>query len=212
MMYLSRLTLNRSRTANYWAANAYRIHQRMMMACEGDERVLFRVEEQGERVCILVQTQEEPVWEKAFSDLPVLDKPAECKAFDLKLVNGQTYRFRLLANPTVKKTVEKEGEEKRKTRLGVLGEAEQRAWLERKLMEAGGEILECRVVRQAMQYAYKSGQNEEGGRQAHLAVLYEGVLRANDAALLRQAVESGIGSGKGYGFGLLSLGHIREEE
>jgi CRISPR system Cascade subunit CasE len=155
----------------------------------------------------LVQSQAEPGWAKTFADLQVLEEGV-CKAYEPQLENGRAYRFRLLANPTVKKTVEKDGKEKHKTRLGIMGEAEQRVWLERKLKRAGAEVLESRVVRNGMQYAYKGGQKEEEGRQAHLAVLYEGVLRAIDAALLKQAVESGIGSGKGYGLGLLSLGHV----
>ena len=36
-------------------------------------------------------------------------------------------------------------------------------------------------------------------------VLFEGRLRVTDAALFRQTLEHGIGSGKAYGFGLLSV-------
>ena len=36
-------------------------------------------------------------------------------------------------------------------------------------------------------------------------MLFEGVLRVADPAALASAVENGLGSAKGYGFGLLSL-------
>jgi CRISPR system Cascade subunit CasE len=36
-------------------------------------------------------------------------------------------------------------------------------------------------------------------------VLYEGELEVTDTAAFRQALEKGIGSGKAYGFGLLSV-------
>lgn len=208
-MYLSRLRLRNNRTAISWAANPYRIHQRLQMACEGDPRLLFRVEEQDKEVSILVQSHVEPDWEKAFADLQVLEGPVECKVFELHLFQGRAYRFRLLANPTVKKTVEKEGEEQRKTRLGILGEAEQLAWLERKLTEAGADLLEGRVVRHWMQVSYKRGQHgEQEGKQTHLAVWFEGTLHIRDPIRSKQAVESGIGPSKGYGFGLLSLGSV----
>lgn len=41
------------------------------------------------------------------------------------------------------------------------------------------------------------------------AVLFEGVLRVTDAAAFRAALERGIGSGKAYGFGLLSVAPAR---
>ena len=45
-----------------------------------------------------------------------------------------------------------------------------------------------------------------GGRAVFEAVLFEGILRLADPALLAWAVENGIGQGKAYGFGLLFMG------
>jgi CRISPR system Cascade subunit CasE len=50
----------------------------------------------------------------------------------------------------------------------------------------------------------RSERSAQGG-QTHVPVLFEGVLRVNDPAKLIEAVRNGIGSAKGYGFGLLSL-------
>ena len=111
--------------------------------------------------------------------------------------------MRLLANPTVKKTVEKEGETK-KARLGLLKEADQLAWLKRKLEAAGAELLGCQASPCGLQHSRK-GAHKSPADQAHLAVLYEGVLQAADPARLRTALEAGLGPAKGFGFGLLSL-------
>ena len=49
----------------------------------------------------------------------------------------------------------------------------------------------------------------EGGDVAtvsHHAVRFEGVLRVVEPALLVAALENGVGSAKGFGFGLLSVG------
>jgi len=207
-MYLSRLTLNRSRAALNWLSNPYRVHQRLKMACDGDPRVLFRIEEKPEgNAQILVQSHTEPNWDMAFADLSVLLGPPEYKHFDPHLSAGHTYRFRLLANPTAIKTSEKDNGEKKKQRLGLLREEDQRAWLERKLNTAGAELIGCTVISCGMQRSYKSKANSEseGKRQTHLAVLFEGILRVKEPGKLIAALEAGIGPAKGFGFGLLSL-------
>ena len=194
-MFLARLRLNRSRTAVTWIANPYRVHQRLMMAFDGDPRLLFRIDESTEGAQILVQSQTEPNWGASFSGFSVLACSPEHKPFQPCLEAGRRYRFRLLANPTVKR----DGK-----RLGLLREEDQRAWLVRKITDAGAELLGCTVSPHGLQ---RSGKNpyKEAAAQTHLAVLFEGVLRVTDPTLMTAAIENGIGAAKGYGFGLLSL-------
>lgn len=207
-MYLSRLTLNSSRMAVLWLSNAYRIHQRLRMACKDDQHLLFRLEENAHGVFqILVQTQTEPTWKDAFDDFLVLSCPPECKPFAPQLKTGCSYRFRLLANPTVKKTVDRDGE-RRKARLGLLHEEAQLEWLQRKIEKAGSTVIASRIQPRGFQYSRKNPAKEEN-RQTHLAVLFEGILQIKDVALIQNAMEYGIGSAKGYGFGLLTLAPTR---
>jgi CRISPR system Cascade subunit CasE len=206
-MYLSRLTLNHSRAAYQWLSNPYRVHQRLKMACESDPRFLFRVENHDGLTQILVQSHIQPRWELAFADLRVLAASPETKPFELSLGEGGRYRFRLLANPTARKTVLGENNNKVKLRVGLHREEEQRQWLARKLEEAGAELLGCLVTQRGIQRSHKAGDNQEG-EQAHLAVLYEGILSVIDSDLFVHAVDAGFGSAKGYGFGLLSLAPV----
>lgn len=215
-MYLSRLRLRGTRLAADWSSNPYRVHQRIKQACAGDPRVLFRIEEKPEGdVQILVQSHLAPNWDAAFADLPVLRQPPEFKPFDPHLAAGRQYRFRLRANPTAVKTSEKDNGDKKKPRLGLLREDDQRAWLKNKLEAAGAELLGCIVNSRGMQHSFKTphpnpspeiGGGAGGeGKQTHLAVLFEGVLLARDPDRLVAALEAGIGPAKGFGFGLLSL-------
>jgi CRISPR system Cascade subunit CasE len=207
-MYLSRLTLNSSRMAVLWVSNPYRVHQRLRMACGDDPHLLFRVEENAQGVTqILVQSQNEPDWKKTFDDFPVFLCPPECKPFMPKLKAGCSYRFRLLANPTVKKTVDHDGKQK-KARLGLLNEEAQKNWLQRKTEAAGSKVLASRTLPRGIQHSRKNPAKDEN-HQTHLAVLFEGILHVKDASLLQAALENGIGSAKGYGFGLLSLAPSR---
>lgn len=219
-MYLSVLTLNgRSKDARRDVENGYQMHstlarlfadgpgvereQRAKAPGEGEkERVLFRIEpataERGARV--IVQSQYAP----NFLRLPngyCSEPPQTRDDYGPKLTAltvGQTLRFRLRANPTVKR----DGK-----RLGLREEGEQRVWLGRKLREAGAELLACRIAPHEVVTGRKHGAMEQGSApmQIHLSVLFEGVLRIIDAAALRAAITCGIGPAKGYGFGLLSL-------
>jgi CRISPR system Cascade subunit CasE len=170
--------------------------------------LLFRLEENAQGVAqIMVQSQNEPSWKITFDDFPVLLRPPECKPFLPQLMAGGSYRFRLLANPTIKKTVDHDGEQK-KARLGLLNEEAQQDWLRRKIEAAGSKVLASRIQPRGFQHSRKNPAKDEN-QQTHLAVLFEGVLQVNDSSQLQAALEIGIGSAKGFGFGLLSLALAR---
>jgi CRISPR system Cascade subunit CasE len=196
-MFLARLQLNQSRVAVNWAANPYRVHQRLRMAYPNDPRLLFRIEDLPDNggTHIITQSHTEPDWAAAFDGFHVLLRPPEHKPFDPQLQAGRSYRFRLLANPTMKH----EGK-----RLSLFLEAEQQAWLARKLADTGAEALGCVTASRGLQRSRKNPWKDKN-QQTHFAVLFEGALRVTDPSALRAAVENGIGSAKGYGFGLLSL-------
>ena len=194
-MYLSRLKINEGRIAQGWLSNPYRIHQRLKIACSGDPRMLFRLEEGGASGCILVQTHNLPDWAAAFNEFPVLAGLPEVKEFHPLPGVGQRYAFRLAANPTVKR----DGR-----RVGLLRQDEQQAWLERHLADAGAELLRLQIQPYRVQ---RSGKGEEKGQagQVHLVVTFEGLLLCRDAPRLGAALAAGVGPAKGYGCGLLSL-------
>jgi CRISPR system Cascade subunit CasE len=205
-MILSRLTMNRSPRARAWIGNAYRVHQRLMMGCDGDPRLLFRIDEAMDPddfrpAQILVQSQHMPNWQAAFGDFPVLAGPAETRAYTLTPVVGAQYRFRLMANPTVSRI---SAGDKRGRRMGVLREEDQRAWLLRKLTMAGLAPVDFAVRDLGLRRSQKSG----GSTQTHLAVQFDGLGRCEDSETLASAMREGIGSAKGYGFGLLSLARM----
>lgn len=200
-MYLSRLTLNQGRAAMNWVSNPYRVHQRLLMACEKDTRVLFRIESQHTPIQILVQSWQEPDWQAAFEEFDVLTKTVECKSIDLTLSKGAVYHFRLSANPTIKKS---QPGDKQGKRIGLLKEEDQIAWLIRKLTEIGAKTLTCQVSRNEMQHLDKNPLKSNSSL-THLYALFEGVLIVQDPILLAEGVKKGIGPAKGFGFGLLSL-------
>ncbi len=212
-LYLTRLTLNpRSREARRDAASAYELHctlrTRLFAGVPQEaKRALFRVERDSETgiSMALVQSHAAP----DFSTLPSgywLNHPEVHSDYAEKLraiVAGQFLRFRLFANPTVKRK-NKDG---KPTRFGLYKEAEQHDWLARKLADGGTKLVDFSANKFAMQSFRKHNSGDK--EQTHFAVLFEGVLQVTDPDKLRLAVESGIGSAKGFGFGLLSLAPVR---
>jgi len=216
-MYLSRLILNpRQRRIQREVANPYELHRSLMRAFpddlqEGDERVLFRLETSPSgTLTLLVQSWMLPDWScLAQPDfrgylLPVGEPNPAVKSFDLDLAPGQTLAFRLRANPTVKHWYPNEKGEKRPKRVGIYDEEEQIEWLRRKGKLGGFRLVSART----------GGQEDVGGKIKHdegthklklAAVQFDGLLQVTDPDRLHEAVRQGIGSAKGFGFGLLSL-------
>jgi CRISPR system Cascade subunit CasE len=200
-MYLTRMRLNlRDRGARRDLGSPYEMHRtlaRLFAAAPAGarERVLFRVEPGSETV--LVQSQTVP----SLAVLPTgyCRAAPECRADYGELLQslraGQRLRFRLLANPTVKR----DGK-----RLSLFAPEAQQAWLARKLAAAGAALEGATAAPQGLQRSHKGAAHGEG-QQTHFAVLFDGLLQVTDPAALRRAVAAGVGSAKGYGFGLLSL-------
>ncbi len=211
-MYLSRLILNpRIRRVQRELANPYQMHRTLMRSFPddlqaGDERVLFRVEvdERSGVPAVLLQSTLAPDWDWLKDDgaRGYLLRPPETKPFELKLNAGQALAFRLRANPTVKRKFPN-GDHKR---VGLYREEEQIKWLQRKGQAGGFRLLSARVGNQSQ---VRSSIHRDGEGKTHkltlLAVQFDGLLQVTDPDGLLAAVRQGVGSGKGLGFGLLSL-------
>jgi len=194
--------------------------------------VLFRPEVGvGVRTArVLVQSSVEPDW----SFLSTLKRYLmgegtsgwECRDLTRALQairRGQTLAFRLRANPT--RRVADAADVLRGKRVELQHEAEQIEWLVGKgrggrdgvpggfeivttpvAHENGSEIRipQVRVRPEGKLTAWKK-ESVGGHRLTHLAVVFDGLLRVTDVEALQATVRQGVGSGKAYGFGLLSL-------
>lgn len=196
-MYLSRLKLNpKNRKVLKEISNIYMLHKTLMRAFPdkmdgGPGRVLFRLDDTYDGPIILVQSTKEPTWDKIDTDPDYLLEEPDKKRFEPTLRNGQVLAFRLVANPTVKKD---------KKRLGILKEEELWAWFKRKAEMGGFSIVKAFITPLGFM---KCG---EGDKDISLySVKVDGVLRVDASERFQATLENGIGSGKAFGFGLLSI-------
>ncbi|CAM5788180.1 CRISPR-associated endoribonuclease Cse3 [Castellaniella caeni] len=180
-------------------SNPYDMHRtlsRAFVRADGQhvERFLWRLDVglSGRHPMVLVQSESPGDWasvEKALQGGVQMTS----KQFDLAALLDEhpTFRFRLLANPTITRSGK---------RWGLAGEDAQLAWLSRQAGRAGFSV----------QASLVTGADVQHGRKDDIRIslrraCFDGVLRVVDKSALQQAVRFGIGPGKAFGCGLLSL-------
>ncbi|MFG2378944.1 type I-E CRISPR-associated protein Cas6/Cse3/CasE [Streptomyces sp. NPDC048504] len=117
------------------------------------------------------------------------------------LAEGRVVRFRIDANPIKSVVVPGGG---RGRRVPVSGE-EALAWWERQAARAG---LANELVLDLPQPDVL-GSRSEAKRIRLRAIRFEGVATVSDPEALRTAITTGIGQGRAYGLGLLSIAPYR---
>lgn len=173
---------------------------------EMESGFLFRIDPcSSNHAVILVQSAIKPDWEYAFYNARhLLAAPPEVKSFEPRLSKGQCFRFRLVANPT--RRLSKKSPDVKAESIGkrVPVPTDQFIqWLARRGKLSGFSINNDYIVIIPSYVYVKKDKSSQG---QHLrSVLYEGLLQITDPDAFRQTLIRGIGSGKAFGFGLLSL-------
>lgn len=223
MLYLSRLKLTSlRRDVQRDLADCHDMHQRILSAFPDESTVerarksfgvLYRVDQSRDSLQVLVQSEREPDW----SRLPTgyVNQPPTVKRIDPlyeQVRRDMELHFLLRANPTrrISDRNTTQDERWRGKRVELRREEDQQAWLRRKGEDAGfalvgvrtrPEVDDARVAAHAVAHGFR----RETRQLTFGSVLFEGRLRVTDADRFRRALVSGLGSGKAYGFGLLSV-------
>lgn len=201
-MYLSKIVINlKDKVARNDLKNIYELHRSIMAAFpDGDDggpgRILFRIEEgykYGPGIIVLVQSSVRPEWDRFERSSGYFLTTPKYKEFKPIFSKNQKFNFRLMANPTVKR----DGK-----RLGLLKDYEQIKWIEKKATKNGFSLLQVvNIPKKEIEGKKPHGKD----KLKFNSVLYEGLLKVDDPTLFSGCLEKGLGSGKGFGFGLLSI-------
>lgn len=219
-MFLSLLKLNTAhRAVRRDVADCQQLHRTIMSAfpqagsaARAELGVLFRLEVSDRESQLYVQSLVEPDWSR-LPDGYCLPGGIACKSVADKyaaITNGMVLRFRLKANPTKRLPAGCPGEKRDGPRVDLRREEDQLEWLRRKAQASGFDLLSVQVeqeipdVRLAAAPVRVRGRHP-AGRLTFRSVLFEGRLRVTDSERFAEALRRGIGSGKAYGFGLLSV-------
>ncbi len=195
-------------------------------ARDGQRGFLFRIEHDHPKgTVILVQSATRPNWDYAFHNAEFLlatapESPGwQVRLWQPDIENESRWRFRLVANPSVKRwtgALKPDGT-KKTVRHGLMDESAQRQWLLDR-SEGRDKSEDCSSVpghgfaidkdtlaveQLGTLKTYRSRSADTA--LAHHAVKFDGILRVTHEETFAKTVASGIGSAKGFGFGLLSV-------
>lgn len=232
MTYLSRIILDqRNPQVRRDLADRQALHRSVMRAfldhapggapARTQLAVLYRVEplpDTPRYVRLLVQSAAAPRWSQfapaCLGPSPdARGNPAVRRIDDAyaQIAAGTTYTFRLVANPT-KRIAMRRDDPLHGKRVHLLHEAEHLAWLARKAADHGFRLAESASAADALAVRVTSLPRVYGYRpQADAGLLtlggvrFDGRLTVVDPTAFVAALIHGIGSGKAYGFGLLSI-------
>ncbi len=168
-------------------------------ASDGGYGVLYRLEERHDGVRLLMASREKPeraaLTARGFNLSS--DSPKDISGLRQVFTEGTAWRFELLASPCRKKGCEG----KNSRRVFLRTEQERRDWLARKAEQGGFELLE------ALEYGDRVVIEGAKGDMTihHEAVRFIGVLRITDPERFWRTYCDGIGPGKAYGLGMLTV-------
>lgn len=230
----------RSGATRRWLADCHALHRFIMSGFPADESaaaradlgVLYRVEPMSEPpdIPILVQSKIEPHWMLESEAIKEISKPKSLGALLISIEDGGRYRFRLRANPVrrvhrrstldldpVKNRGRVEKVESAGKRVELRREEDQIAWLKRRGEGSGFVIAATRLAPAAEptlallpRALAKSDGIRKDERVTLGTVLFEGTLQVTDASRFREAIIAGIGPGKAFGCGLLSIAPVKQ--
>ncbi len=228
-LFLSRLLLDSGdRAARADLADCAALHRRVMSAfLDIEDRVdaratmgiLHRIDTDSRtgQISLLVQSGVAPDWSRlpngyltTGSDGVVNPASKRIEGAYAQIELGARLRFRLRANPTRKIDTKSgpDGARRNGRRVELTHELHQLEWLKRQgdhggfSPVAGGDPLSSALVSPAG----KAAGRRPGAPAITLAgVVFEGALQVTDVERFHRALRAGVGPGKAFGFGLLTV-------
>lgn len=224
MTYLSRVRLNPARRAGRGVLGSRQVmHAAVMASFPGrladrtSERVLWRLDPGNGELLLYVVSPEPPdfthlIEQAGWPTLPTWETREYTPLLD-RLTEGQSWQFRLTANPT-RARPRTDGASSQ--RFGHVTVEQQQGWLVDRSRRAGFELPAALgpdgekrpeyglVVRDRVVERFKRGS----GTVTVSRATFEGHLVVVDPAAIRATLVVGLGPAKAYGCGLLTLAPV----
>jgi CRISPR system Cascade subunit CasE len=213
-VHLTRFEINpQRRAARHLLGSPQRLHAAVLGAFPSDlpdaeaGRVLWRLDETAHDVVLYVVSPAEPDFTHLVESVgrPIYGwRTKDYRPFLDKLTEGERWAFRLRANPVHNVVPSGGGRGKRVAHVTV---AQQTSWFLERTARHGFAIAEGSAdAPDLLLRSRRTVRFDRAGRDVTLATaLFEGTLVVEDPVALRAALVGGIGPGKGYGCGLLTL-------
>ncbi|MCQ9336128.1 type I-E CRISPR-associated protein Cas6/Cse3/CasE [Corynebacterium phoceense] len=183
---------------------------------ESNGRILWRVDTRGHENILYIVGPEAPTPLNITEEAGWDTRPPQLADYDRfldKLMNGQRWMFELVANPTYS---ESRGQGKRGKVKAHVSPEQQLQWLVGKSSRHGFTIREDAtsvVERSRLDFYrnYEAGPDNRN-RVRIVTARFRGILQITDVKVFRETMRNGIGRGRGYGCGLLTLAPVESSE
>ena len=227
-MFLSKVILNpRDKITYNLVPDIYNQHRFIMSSfpdhfeqdpsaagSQASQGVLYRLESISKMNSpyFLVQSEKKPDWNKT----QALHKTEICcmisNEWAPSFMVGSSYRFRIRANPTICCVRRGEnGVRQKSVRKGLFSEEEQETWLEHVGNTSGFKLRSAITIRslgKCTGYQTAKQQDQKKRTITCYMVDFDGTLKITDPLQFTDAYRRGIGRGKAWGCGLISLAKI----
>jgi CRISPR system Cascade subunit CasE len=204
MSWLTRFDLDHETALAERINDSYAWHKKLWEAFpdvpDANRDFLTRIDATAEGFRIYILSQKEPI------------KPLWCpeNAWAIKRISeaffsNKYFRFDIKANPTkcIPFGNEDEKFKKRGKRYAIVKTDEQKAWIERKAEQNGFRLLEDYPLQ--IEQVQPSHFHKEDHSGFHIGARFLGVLSVIDKEKFIVAFQTGIGSAKAFGFGMMML-------
>ncbi len=203
-MYLSRIVIDPKNRRTLQALDSPEILHGMVENCFPGkaERNLWRIDELNGNIYLLLLSREKPDLTPLAAQIGFRGMEGETRDYQKledRIVPGSIWQFRLAANPV---TSMPQPDRKRGKITAITVAARQREWLIRQggkhgFLPADGQFDVTRSE-------WKIFRNK-GRTVTVLCATFEGLLTVTNAEAFKDALRDGIGRGKAYGMGLITV-------
>ncbi len=212
-MYLSRIPLDTSRRKTQAALlSPSKIHGAVEEAfSEKHSRKLWRIDTLRGETYLLILSASKPDLQSIAVQFGYRDAVGESKEYERlleRICEDSVWQFRLVANPT--RSVSQESG-RGKIQAYLLRD-DQMKWLVRQAEKRGFSVYTDTL--RILDPVWKSFQkrSDDHKYKVHIfQVTFEGYLKVEDAGLFKKTLIEGVGRGKAYGMGLLTVAGRRRQ-
>jgi len=202
-MYMSRVMLKRVPSPDV-------VHRVIAGAFQGKRseeanEYPWRIDRLGDSSALIIVSADIPEIGHIIREIGVDDarnKTLDYAPFLERIESGKNWRFRICANPVEHK---KSAAVSRGKVYALRFVPEQLAWLDRQGVKHGFVVKGCDVIGDEWRIISKKETNNDKNTVRIRAITFDGILTITGTEAFREALTKGIGRGKAYGCGLLTI-------
>ena len=202
-MYMTRMRLNTEKYKTRMAfVNRNWFHGAIENALEqSDDRKLWRLDQLNGEYYLMIVSKDIPDLSSATVEFGYPEDPSSWETLEYdhllsRIEKGSKWRFKLTANPIIK-----DGH----TVYAHAGVNNQTKWLMDRTEKNGFSIDEDTLKVYNSHWVSFRKRKENGRRVTILSVTFEGIMEVEDPELVRNMLVSGLGKGKAYGQGMMTI-------